>query len=362
MAEKKPGLDPLPVNGKSPEPSPAPEQATLALDTATERFMAENPEKPAPAEKPSSEPVATEPVVKPSEPETKVPPKPGVEPTKAEPVATEPGKPAVEQPVTKPTYAADEKIALAEGNEWTRAQIVTALQERETQRTQLAPLKAEAEGYKQLFGMPLAEAKEAWQPILETLARQPETAQLFESVLQNPAKAEYLQQCSAFFDKQPGNEAPAPAKPAVDPVMAQQVKELNEWRTAQMQREGTDAMNRDLATATQKYPMLATDKGLLQDLVLTSQALYSQAKAANFPNGNRPWLLDALALKASIYDALSIARTTQPTPQPEVGPILGTQGAEPNPTRTKQIKRKVFTDLNEAVEAFARDVPADRFS
>ena len=366
MADKpKPGLQPLPLGESKPAEPVAVAPEVLASPDPVEKFIADNPESTAPAAEPSSEPVAETPppATKPLG-ETTLPPKPRDAATPAEPVATTLAEPKPAEPV-KPSYAPDEKIALAEGAEWTRDQIVTRLREYEAQRTQFDAVKAESEGYKSALGGATVEQVTAEiRPLLERIAQNPNEATFLDGYFSNPGKAEYLEQCAAFYDQQPGM-APAPApKPAVDPVLAKQVQELNTWREAQTKRDGAEKFSRDFATCVQKYPFLASDANLRTDLVLTMQALYQQAKAANFPHGeDRPWLLDALALKASIYDAMAISRTVQPSEPAPVGAstILGTNGVEPDPARPKPIQRKVFSDTSEVVDRFIHDVPANRF-
>jgi hypothetical protein len=370
MADKKPA--PLPVNGKEP-PTGTPVETT----DVTERFIAEHPvtpeTTPAPevhasekveppvADAPTADaPQAVEPSAKPSTtPPSTLPPKP-----REEAVAAKPTDP-VTQPQPK-VFDANEKYALDDKTEWTRGQLIAALQEREQIRTQLPTVQAEAAEFKGIFGEDIAAVKDTWVPILTRL-QEPEMQEVAQAVLDSsPDKLAYLAQCASFFDTTvaPGSQPAArPAQPAADPEMARQIKELNAWRETQVQREQTDAMHRDYAQATQRYPMLATDANLRTDLVLTAQALYQQAKAQNFPQGNRPWLLDALALKASIYDALRISREQQNAPDPNaVSGILGTTGAAPDAARPRAVQRKKFATTDEAVDAFVHDVPADRFS
>jgi hypothetical protein len=180
---------------------------------------------------------------------------------------------------------------------------------------------------------------------MERLAKEPNTLGFIDDYLANPAKAEYLEQCSSFFDQNApaaqrtqarGQRQQQPQQP--DPVLAQQIKELQSWRAEQQRQSDQQRMQSDWAKCVEKYPMLATDQHLQADLKTTADALYFQAQAQGFPQGqNRPWFLDALALKASIYDALKLARTQQQqpaAPQVQVPALLGSPGASPNGTRS----------------------------
>ncbi len=292
----------------------------------------------------------------PSEPTTPSAPKPG----EAAPAKTE-AAPKIEPaaPVAK-TYEPHERIALAEGSEWTREQIVAGLTERAKLQQDLKtyePIKAEAEGYKQLFGMDAAEARTAWGPILQRLAAEPQTADFLDGYLQNPALAEYLNECAAHFAQQAPQayrQPQQPQRPAVDPVMAQQIKELNEWRAAQDKRASDERVASEWAQATSRYPFLAHDAAAKQDLLATAQWMWSQ--------DNSKGILDALALKAPVYDRLGQIGQQQQSPPPQAQPVvpalLGSPGASPTATRTHNNRPRKFGPDDDPVKDWLENPPA----
>lgn len=372
----KDSLKPLAVDptGKLSPATPVREPIAVAPEPVEKAdsvadWVAEHPEdKPfkeeAPAAKSSSDsvvedktkkepPAATPTEHKPSEP-TPAAPKPG----EAAPAKTEPApkiEPAV--PAAK-TYEPQERIALAEGSEWTREQIVAGLTERAKLQADLKtyePIKAEAEGFKQIFGMSASEAKTAWGPILSRLAQEPQTADFLDSYLQDPALAEYLNECAVHFAQQvPAARQPQrqPQKPPVDPVMQQQLKELQEWKGAQEKRSADDRVRNEWAQATSRYPFLAHDQAAKQDLLATAQWMWSQDPSKG--------ILDALALKAPVYDRIGQlnAPAAEPKPQPVVPQLLGSQGASPTATRTNNNRPRKFGVDDDPVKDWLDNPPA----
>lgn len=301
------------------------------------------PSSDAPIEGKKSEPKPAQPAEhKPSEPTTPAAPKPGeIAPAKTEPAPKiEPAAPAAK------TYEPQERFALAQGSEWTREQIVAGLTERHKLQEDLkafAPVKAEAEGFSQLFGMTSAQAKEAWGPILHRLASEPHTADFIDGYMQNPALAEYLQECADHFAQQAPQatqrrQAQQPQRPAVDPVMQQQLRELQEWKSAQDKRSSDDRVASEWAQATARYPFLAHDSAAKQDLLATAQWMWSQ--------DNSKGILDALALKAPVYDRLGQIGQQQAAPavQPVVPALLGSPGASPTATRSHNNRPRNVAD------------------
>ncbi len=341
------GLDPLPIgNDGRGEVSPSSSAPADPID----RWIEENPEtKEFPAVTPQAE-IAPKTEATPAQTTTE---QPKVEPTaKAEtpPATGEPKSTTIsgtEAPKTaesiqaaKPTFSPEDKIALAENVEWTRAQVVAALQE----RAQLQPMRGEVDTFKSIFRCTAEEAKQNWGPLMERLTKEPHTLGFIDEYLSNTAKAEYLEQCSTFFDQnapaaQPTQPRAQRQQQQADPVLVNQIKELQAWRAEQQHQNDQMRMQSDWSKCIERYPMLATDQHLQADLKTTADALYFQAQAQGFPQGrDRPWFLDALALKASIYDALKLARTQQQqpaaAPQPQIPALLGSPGASPNGTRS----------------------------
>ncbi len=340
------GLDPLPIgNDGRGEVSPSSSAPADPID----RWIEENPEtKEFPAVTPQAE-VAPKTEATPAQATTEQPKveppvtKPTTEAPKAETPGTEAPKVAASVESLKPqTFSPEDKIPLAEGVEWTRAQVVAALQE----RAQLQPMRGEVDTFKSIFRCTAEEAKQNWAPLMERLTKEPHTLGFIDEYLSNTAKAEYLEQCSTFFDQNAPAAQPIQARTQrqqqaqqPDPVLANQIKELQAWRAEQQRQNDQMRMQSDWSKCVERYPMLATDQHLQADLKTTADALYFQAQAQGFPQGrDRPWFLDALALKASIYDALKLARTQQQQPaaaqQPQIPALLGSPGASPNGTRS----------------------------
>lgn len=371
-------LKPLAVDptGKLQPASPVREPIAVAPEPVEKAdsvadWVAEHPEdKPFKEDAPAVAAPSSDPVVdakkpepkpaapayhKPSEPTPPTAPKPGeVAPAKTEPAPKiEPAAPAAK------TYEPQERIALAEGSEWTREQIVAGLTERAKLQADLKtyePIKAEAEGYAQTFGMTASEAKTAWGPILSRLAQEPQTADFLDSYLQNPALAEYLNECAVHFQTQAPQAARQPQrqpqKPAVDPVMQQQLRELQTWKNEQEKRSSDDRVRSEWAQATSRYPFLAHDQAAKQDLLATAQWMWSQ--------DNSKGILDALALKAPVYDRIGQlnAPAAEPKPQPVVPQLLGSPGASPTATRTHNNRPRKFGVDDDPVKDWLENTPA----
>jgi hypothetical protein len=350
----------------APEEKPDPVQAWVKEN--------ENFDENAPAVTPSSDVPVVEkkpeekPVVAgtPSEPKPADPAAPVIatKPGEAAPVvAVDPNAAPIAAVPAKPTYEADEKFALAEGSEWTRAQIVAGLTERhklQESAKQFEPVKAEADGYKQLFGMPLEQAKTAWGPILKRLTDEPQTAQFLDEYLQDDGLADYLNECATYYagqnpqaQRRDNAGARQPQKPAVDPEMARQVRELNEWKATQEKERAEQRVQSEWQQATTRYPFLAHDHAARQDLVATAQWMNAQDPSKG--------ILDALALKAPIYDKLGvISPAAAPVAQPVVPALLGSPGASPTASRAPQSNRPKRFDLRDesAVEDWLKNPPA----
>jgi hypothetical protein len=330
----------------NPEDKPYKEEAPAAAAPSSDSVVEDKTKKETPAVAPSE--------AKPSEPTSTTAPKPGdIAPAKTEPA------PKIEPaaPVAK-TYEPQERFALAEGSEWTREQIVAGLTERHKLQEDLkafAPVKAEAEGYAQLFCMSAAQAKEAWGPILSRLAQEPHTADFIDGYMQDPALAEYLNECAAHFAQQvPAARQPQrqPPKPAVDPVMQRELRELQTWKNEQEKRSSDERVRNEWAQATARYPFLAHDNAAKQDLLATAQWMWSQDPSKG--------ILDALALKAPVYDRLGQinAQPAEPKPQPVVPALLGSPGASPTATRSHNNRPRKFGPDDDPVKDWLENPPA----
>ncbi|MDE2105308.1 MAG: hypothetical protein KGL39_49235, partial [Patescibacteria group bacterium] len=294
-------LNPLPLGlpEGTPAAAAAPNGAAVEPLDPVSQWLEENPKFEEPAVTP--EPQAATPDATPNT-ETATPPQAATfdpsatAPATTAPVATQQPTPESAAPVAPATtLAGDEKIKLSSDTEWTRDQIVEALKERAT----AAPLAKEAEGFRTLFGMPLEEAQRAWGPVMQRLATEPKTVAFLDAYLADPSKAAYLEKCAAHYDQQAPSAPAAPPAAAIDPALKKEVDDLRAWRMQQEKQAAQDRLNREWQQATTKYPFLATDAALRNDLMLTAQALHAQ--------DNSKGLLDALALKAALYDAKLIA-------------------------------------------------------
>jgi hypothetical protein len=354
------------VEPVAPEEKPDPVQAWVKEN--------ENFDENAPAVTPSSDVPVVEkkpeekPVVAgtPSEPKPADPAAPAVAAKTGEAapvVAVDPNAAPVAAVPAKPTYEADEKFALAEGSEWTRAQIVAGLTERhklQESAKQFEPVKAEADGYKQLFGMPLEQAKTAWGPILKRLTDEPQTAQFLDEYLQDDGLADYLNECATYYagqnpqaQRRDNAAARQPQKPAVDPVMQQELRELSKWRDQVEQERCNELAKSHMAQAEARYPFLASNHELRKNLVDTAKALFAQDKSKT--------ILDALALYAPAFDRLGvISPAVAPAAQPVVPALLGSPGASPTASRAPQGNRPKRFDLRDesAVEDWLKNPPA----
>jgi hypothetical protein len=281
----------------------------------------------------------------------------GEKPANVKPVEAkvDDAKPAVEAK-PKPTYGAEEKFALAEGVEWSRAQIIEGLKERNA----LKPLADEAKGWSEVFRMPFVEAKANWTPILEQIAKIPGAPDFIESYLfGDPAKAEWLatvasQHYDAEVARQGGTPAPA-AKPqtaAIDPSLKKQIDELAAFRDRQVKRESEERVQAEWTQVTQKYPILLERDDLRQELMAAAYMMYQQ--------DNSKGLLDAAAVRGPMYDLAKIAGQQAPlTPTPPAVPaMLGSSGAAPGgSTPEASVGEKTFSDTNDAVDDWLNDPP-----
>lgn len=350
-------LNPLPVGNSGDKPaSAAPLEAAPAshavepVTDSVDKWIQDNPTfddaNPAPEPKAADEnapavgdaPVAVEPGKKPDE--AVAPAGVAQKPAEVAPAAAAP---------PKPSYATDEKIGLAEGAEWTRGQIVAALKERAELQQSAPKLHAEAENYKKLFGVQSFEqAQQSWGPLLQRLSKEPNTLGFIDAYLNDPAKAEYLEQCAQFFEQQvPAGERPRVNDPAArvpqqnesERVMAQQLRELHDWKQTQEKRDADARIQGELAQAATRYPFLAHDEAARRDLLATAQGMWLQ--------DNTKGILDALALKAPLYDKLGVLTSASSSSAPAAAPVpalLGSPGASPDASRSTQDNRRNRSD------------------
>ncbi|GAC1496118.1 MAG: hypothetical protein NVS1B2_15870 [Vulcanimicrobiaceae bacterium] len=240
------------------------------------------------------------------------------------------------------SYAPEEKFALAEGVEWTREQVVTALRDANAK----APMFEEAQGFQKLFGGDLKAATENWAPILQRLNTEPNLTAFLDAALGDPQRLAYLEACSAHYDTEVAPPVAARA-PATDPAMAREFAQMRAELNSMRDDRQAALFQTHMSQATAKYPMLASNAALRNDLIETTRGL-----RALDPNKT---ILDALALKASIYDALSIAHNAPRDPEPAlVAPpaLLGSPGAAPNGARPSQNRNQKFESPDAALDAW----------
>jgi len=288
--------------------------------------------------------------------------------------APAPAAPPAPAPVEAPkpkTYAADEKIGLAENVEWTRGQVVEALKERVSLQERVPQLETELKTFAQTFGYPTAkEAAEAWEPALSRLRANVPLAELTDYVIMadNPEFHAYLRQAIDYYNQETGAAAPAlgsgvrnaapvaPAQPAtiaqLPPDVQRELAAARQFRERAESQQAIARVQSEIQVATSKYPFLASDAGLMGELLQTGQMLYNMDKAKGVPEEQCRGILHALAAKASIYDAVLVARQQrQPEPAPVAAPspsLLGAQGgAAPAATRQQPKFTPKSSDLDQ---------------
>lgn len=339
-------------NESTPVESKTPADLDIS-DTATP-----TPEAPAAEPTPSPDTPGTADV-----PETPAPaPQPELAPA-AEAPATPEAKPAAEP--EKRTYAPDEKFALADGQEWTREQIVTALKE----RVQLEPRAKEADEFRQVFGMDAPTAKTQWAPLLKRLTTEPQTVAILDAVLKaDPAKVKYLMDSAAYYDSEVGAAqagAAQPAAPSIDPTVQRELNEMRAFMQRQQQEAATARLNREWSEATTQYPFLLQDNNARDALLALARSLNAEDVANGIPEMQARGLKEAVEMQRGLYEARRIASAAAAAPaqKPVVQPaapaaqaasvpaVLGSPGASPGGSRpTPSTKPKKFDDLGDAVD------------
>lgn len=376
------GLRPLSTDGTGqPEIAKALPAASDLDDVVTE-YLAETEGKP-PEEKPAvieavePKPAVEEKPVVEAEKKDGEPPAPVVEgETPPAPVVAE--KPVVEEKPAEPpapkTWAADEKIVIGAGPdgtpvEWTRGQLVEALKD----RNEIKPLAEEAKSFKEVFGMPASEAKEVWAPILQRLNDEPALQSFVETVFQSDDAGivQYLSQCAYHYAAQvaAGAVAPVPraqpeAKPdlrsKLNPEERAEFDRMKSWREKAEMSAAVERVNNEFAEAFRRYPFLATDRALVEELKMTASMLWETDARAGISEDKRRGIPDAVRAKASIYDAMLTARAAAETPPapPVTATVLGTPGPAPAGTvRPTNGKPKIYPDLSDAVADHLREFP-----
>lgn len=273
-------------------------------------------------------------------------PAPEVKPP--EPIAEKTAEPI------KPSFAPEDKLGLAEGVEWTRQQVVDALQE----RVQLQERVKDIDTFQEVFRMPASQAKEIWGPVIDKLVSDPTIGTFLAGYLDDPARKAYLDQCASYYD----TENPAPPVAAAVPVaqippdVQKQLNDLTKFRQEQEKRDSVARFNNEVEQVRARYPFVVADPALFNDLRETARLMWQQ--------DNSRGLLDAMHARSAVYEALSAARTAQETqplqgaPETPSAAALPTRGAGPTTKRTQRRQRN-FNDLDEATEAWLSEYPDD---
>ena len=365
--------------GQTPAASPIAKEP-VSLDAKVDEWFEANPTNefdPAKVEaQPQAEAVAEAPQAEVA-PETPVT-APVVE-AKADTTAPE-VKPSVEAPVAEvkpveatpapevkpPALDLNAKYTLVEGGEaWTGDQILTSL------RT-IQPLQekaSQADVYQEIFGLDAQSAKANWGPVMDSLRKDPTNVQLLSTILDDPEQAKYLKECSAYWyspeaqamrqQNQPAQQQSAPIDPAlkaeIDALKAQ-VGQFNTERQNQRKQYFVERVSREMNQVFGQYPFLRGNPELVNDLLMTANALNG-----GDDSDNAKGILDALSLKKPLYDAMLIA-SSQPlvaAPAPvEVPPLLGSAGAAPQASRPQQVRPKKFSNLSDAVDDWVENAPS----
>jgi hypothetical protein len=253
-------------------------------------------------------------------------------------------------------YDPAEKIALGEGAEWTRAQIIEGLQE----RSRLLPEVETAKAFRDIFDNQTPDQVRAnLEPLFDAIRTNPEAARFADGVLfgSDPARLAYLQECAAAYDGvNPSAATNAPATrvvaPGAQPQRApqqnerdRQIAELVAWKQQRERQDGIDRVNREWSQATSRYPVLATDA--------TLRRLVGARAAQLFDANPQHGLLEALGEFRSLIEATQIA-SAQGAPAPAAAPIvpavLGGTGATPTPSGPAAVRSEPKVDLNNVVD------------
>lgn len=250
------------------------------------------------------------------------------------------------------SYDLGERIALRDGVEWTREQILVALQERAAS----APLAQEATKYQELFGTrTFAEAEQAWKPILERLRSDADLTRYVDSVLAaDPAKLDYLVRSAEFYDSQAAPAAAAaPAAPVAAPKAAEsaEMAELRKFVDQARKQAAQQRTTTEWSAATARYPFLNNDLAARQALITLANALYNEDRANGVDDMECRGIPDAVKMNEALYDAKMIALNRAASDVgtvPAVPPVLGSLGAAPSGARASQPKAERNVDLDAA--------------
>lgn len=239
-------------------------------------------------------------------------------------------------PAPAPSYDPTEQLHLVSGQEpWTREQVVSALRG----RAEDVPLVEDAKAFRALFGADAKTAQAQWTPILERLRSDPTLTTFIDSILGSDVeKVGYLVRSAEFYDASAERAPAAAAAPA--PTPDPRVTELERYVEAQRKHASQERVNREWATATGRYPFLATDPLAREGLIRLANQLYQEDLSKGISDLEARGIPDALAINGALYDARAIAiQASAAAPAPAaaaatpVPAMLGAAGASPNGPR-----------------------------
>lgn len=339
-----------------------------ALPTAEQQPTAPPPGEPPAPTQPQGE-------AKPSDAKAPSTP-PTAQPKDAQPPQAQPPPQVVEKPrEAEPVrFSLDARYTFAEGAPpWTGQQIVDALRERQT----LLPAKTEADTYQEVFGMPAAQAKELWAPNIAWMRQNPRAVEMIANMIDDPLKAQYLLDCSTYWDSPEGQnlrannprfkELQAQQTPKMSPEVEARFKQLEAQNKALQDAENArkkqvymDRVARDLNVAFERYPYLRDNPDMVKALLARAYWIN-----AGDDSENAKGVIEALEMEKDLYDAklaaldqakqIAAGAAAPPETPP---PLLGTAGASPQATPGRPVAAKAFKSLDDAVDEWMTNPPS----
>src|SRR5208283_5599414 len=124
-----------------------------------------------------------------------------------------------------------------------------------------------------------------------------------------------------------GNVAPAEGAAQQPTAEQREIAALKARIDARDQRDAQQTAVREIADAVKRYPVLATNRGLYDELITTADLLHQK-----YPGKGMEM---ALASKGAVYEAIALAQAKPAAPPaavletPPVPALLGSAGAAP---------------------------------
>jgi hypothetical protein len=292
-----------------------------------------------PAQPPQQAPQAQDPSQPPAQaPQAQQPP--AQQPPQTQPQAQDPQQPPQAQPQA---LDANEAIALADGFNMPRGEVVRYLQA-------YNGAVGEIQAFRQTFGMTGDQAAQQWGPILNVMRTNAQgggkLADLLDGVIRsadNPEFEQYMQRCLetfANYQAQNGSATPQQRQAApVDTETRQRVTQLETQLRDQQFKAAQEYVRKEQEQAYRDFPVLQRRPELWQ--AITQQAFI---RATNDPSysisqairENKAWLD-----KWAQFDEWERGQTGQPTPQAQppaqqkIPALVAGGGAAPGGTRAQ---------------------------